>query len=308
VPASAETNPAAARALSALLGIALCLLIALAASPARAQTPPPASSSEDPEVAAIKDLAGYISQAVKKSHSKNLLVMDFQGPQHFYTQLGRKLTDDLYAALAADPKISLVDRKQFTDFVSREALLIPEANQPDPANWIASQLSANSFVTGEFEETDSDIILHVHIYEHPKPQSIQSLKATFSRTNELASLGLHSFTATGDDLRNGQPKRSSLPFPGRGFSIPECQYCPQPEFSREGGQRKANATIDLIADVDENGRIANAVVTRGFFYGLNEKAVDGVKQWRMKPATGPDGEPAEVQQVIEITFRTYQKP
>ena len=101
----------------------------------------------------MKDLAGYVSQAVKKSHLKNLLVMDFQGPQHFYTQLGRKLADDLHAALAADPSISLVDRKQFIEFVSREALLIPDANQPDPANWIAGQLSANSFVTGEFEES-----------------------------------------------------------------------------------------------------------------------------------------------------------
>lgn len=307
MPASAETNPVAARAFSALLGIALCLVIAIAASPARAQTPPVASSSEDPEVAAMKELSGFVSQAVKKSHLKNLLMMDFQGPQHFYTQLGRKLADDLCAALAADPSISLADRKQFTEFVSREALLIPDANEPEPANWIASQLSAKSFVTGEFEETDSDIILHVHIYECPKPQNIQSLKATFPKTNEMGVLDSHSFTATGDDLRNGSPKRSTLPHPGRGFSIPQCQYCPQPEFSREATQRKANGTIDLIAEVDENGQVMNAFLTRGFFYGLNDKAIDGVKQWRMKPATGPDGEPAAVQQVIEITFRTYQK-
>jgi len=257
----------------------------------------------------MKDLAGYVSQAVKKSHLKNLLVMDFQGPQHFYTQLGRKLADDLHAALAADPSVSLVDRKQFTDFVSREALLIPDANQPDPANWIAAQLSAKSFVTGEFEEPDNDIILHVHIYECPKPQSIQSLKATFSTTNEMALLDRHSFTPTGDDLRNGQPKRSSLPYSGQyGYTIPECLHCPQPQFSDEAVVRGAKCTIQLIAEVDENGQIRNAFVMKGFFYGLNDKAMNGVKQWRMKPAADLDGKPLAVQQFVEITYRMYRNP
>jgi len=254
----------------------------------------------------MKDLAGYVSQAVKKSHLKNLLVMDFQGPQHFYTQLGRKLADDLHAALAADPSVSLVDRKQFTDFVSREALLIPDANQPDPANWIAAQLSAKSFVTGEFEEPDNDIILHVHIYECPKPQSIQSLKATFSTTNEMALLDRHSFSPTGDDLRNGQPKRSSLPNSGQfGYGIPECLHCPQPEFSKEFGHHKFTATVEVLAEVDETGRAANVFVQRGYFYALNNQAVNGVKNWRFKPATGPDGKPAAVLQLIEVTFRLY---
>lgn len=257
----------------------------------------------------MKDLSGYVSQAVKKSHLKNLLVMDFQGPQHFYTQLGRKLADDLHDALAADPTVSLVDRKQFTDFVAREALLIPEANQPDPANWIASQLSANSFVTGEFEETDSDIILHVKIYDCPKPQNIQNLKATFSKTNDMTSLERHSFTATGNDLRSGPAKPSSLPHSGQyGYGIPECLHCPQPQFSDEAVVRGAKCTIELIAEVDENGQIRNAFVMKGFFYGLSEKAVNGVKQWRMKPATDLDGKPLAVQQFVEITYRMYRNP
>jgi len=254
----------------------------------------------------MKDLAGYVSQAVKKSHLKNLLVMDFQGPQHFYTQLGRKLTDDLYAALAGDPIISLVDRKQFTDFVSREALLVPDANEPDPANWIARQLSARSFVTGEFEETGGDIILHIKIYECPKPQNIQNLKATFQKTNEMSSLELHSFTPTGDDLRNGPSKHSSLPRAGQpGYGIPECLLCPQPKFSKEFGHNKFTATIELLAEVDETGRASNVFVQRGYFYALNNQALMGVKNWQFQPATGPDGKPAAVQQIIEVTFRLY---
>jgi len=256
----------------------------------------------------MKDLAGYVSQAVKKSHLDSLLVMDFQGPGHDYSLLGRRLADDLHAAMAADPTIKLVDRSKYIEFVSREALLISEANQPDPANWIASQIAAKSFVIGDYELSGNNVILHVKIYDCPKPRNIQNLKATFSSTAEMPSLDRRTLAATGDDALNADQKRGSALIRSRGYSIPECLHCPQPPFSATAIDRKANCTIELIAEIDETGKITEALITRGFFYGLNDQAVNGVKQWRMKPATGLDGKPAEVQQVIKITFRTYQKP
>jgi TonB family protein len=282
------------------------MVIALAALPARAQTTPQASAPKDPEAAAMKVLAGDVAQAVKKAHLKNLLVMDFQGPDKKYSLLGRKLADDLSAALAVDPAIGLIDRKQFAEFVSREGLLIPEANQPDPANWIANQLSAKSFVIGNIEETGNDFILHITIYDSPKPRNVQDLKTAFSKTADLSSLAGRALDATGDDQRNRDHKLSSLPHSGQhGYSFPHCEYCPPPEFSTEARRHKTGGTAILIADVDETGRITNAAMLQGLFYGLNEKAVEGVKQWRMKPTAGPDGSPVAVQQVIEVSFHLY---
>jgi len=296
----------AVRQFTSLVRIVFCMVIPFAALPARAQTPPQASTPEDPEAAAMKDLAGNVAQAVKKSHLKNLLVMDFQGPNKKYSLLGLKLADDLSAALALNPAISLMDRRQFAEFVSREGLLIPEANQPDPANWIANQLSAKSFVIGDYEETGNDFILHITIYDCPKPRMVQDLKATFSKTTETTSLAGRALTATGDDKRKGDQKLSSLPHSGQhGYSMPHCQYCPSPEFSTEARRLKVGGTATLIAEVDETGQIANAVIIQGLFYGLNEKAVEGVKRWRMTPATGPDGSPAAVQQLIEVSFHLY---
>ncbi len=251
----------------------------------------------------MKELAGYVSDGAKKSHLENLLIMDFQTADHSHSLLGRKFADDLQAAVSADSTVKLIDRGQYIAFVSREALLIPEANNPDAANWIASQISAKSFVIGEYEKSAADIILHIRIYECPAPRNIQNLKATFSRTAEMPSLDLRGLAATGEDALSAEQKAGAALAASRGFSPPECRRCPQPPFSSTAIERKANCTINLIAEIDEEGRISDLQLTRGFFYGLNETVLKGVKEWRMKPAVGPDGKPAKVQQMIEVAFR-----
>jgi hypothetical protein len=308
VSAFCKNKSVIARYISALAGGTLFLAaVAIEPLPVLAQVATAANAALDPEVAAMKDLAEFVSKDAKKSHLENLLIMDFQGPNHDYSLLGRKLADDLHAALADDPVIKLADRSKYIEFVSREALLIPEANQPDAANWVASQLSAKSFVTGEYDESGSDLILHIKIYDCPKPRDIQNLKATFSNTPEMSALHRRLLAATGDDALSADQKVALSLSSARGYTPPGCVHCPQPPFSPLAADLSVTCTIKLIAEVNETGQITKLFLTRGFFYGLNDKVVDGVKQWRMKPATGPDGRPATVQQAIEVTFRMYQK-
>jgi TonB family protein len=307
VRAFANRRDVAGHVFISLASVAFCALSVLVAQPARAQTAPPANAAEDPTATAVKALTNSVAQTIKKSHLKNILVMDFQGPNKGYSPLGRKLADELSSALAADPAIRVVDRKQYTEFEYREALLIPDANQPDRAEWIAEQLSANAFVIGELEEVGNEFVLQITIYDCPKPRMVQELKATFPKTDETSALARQRLTATGDDLRNENKKRESMPHYGlRGYSVPECQYCPSPEFSSEATRRKFEGTVTLVAEIDETGHITDAAVLEGSFYGLNDKALETVKRWRMRPAVGPDGSPAAVQQIVELTFRTYR--
>ena len=72
--------------------------------------------------------------------------------------------------------------------------------------------------------------------------------------------------------------------------------------------RKANAfkgTVSLIVTIGTDGKAHNIVVTKAVAYGLTEKAVENVSNWRFKPANGPDGQPADVRQTIEVTFTLY---
>ncbi len=90
-----------------------------------------------------------------------------------------------------------------------------------------------------------------------------------------------------------------------GYGVPECLFCPQPQFSDEAVKSKYMGTVTLVAIINADGRATNIQVVQGAGMGLDEKAIEGVKTWRFRPAVGPDGRPAAVRQTIEVTFRLY---
>jgi TonB family protein len=57
----------------------------------------------------------------------------------------------------------------------------------------------------------------------------------------------------------------------------------------------------LYGEVDTNGRLRNIRVTRGLGLGLEEKAIEAVKQWRFRPGTR-DGKPVVAPASIEVNF------
>ena len=60
--------------------------------------------------------------------------------------------------------------------------------------------------------------------------------------------------------------------------------------------------VNLI--VDQNGMPQNVHVLRGVGMGLDEKAVEAVKQYRFKPAR-EDGKPVAVELNVEVNFQIF---
>jgi len=88
-----------------------------------------------------------------------------------------------------------------------------------------------------------------------------------------------------------------------GVGYPSCAYCPDPKYSEEARKAKYQGTVVLQAVITPDGRAIEIEVVKGPGLGLEEKAVEAVKQWRFKPAMGPSGKPVAVVVPIEVTFR-----
>lgn len=91
---------------------------------------------------------------------------------------------------------------------------------------------------------------------------------------------------------------------GGGISAPLAISTPDPEYTQQARDAKTQGTCVLGLIVDEQGRPRDIRVIRGLGYGLDQKAVDAVRQWRFQPAR-KDGAPVNVEIRVEVGFRLY---
>jgi len=68
---------------------------------------------------------------------------------------------------------------------------------------------------------------------------------------------------------------------------------------------KIMGTLVLSVVIGADGTAQRISVQRALPCGLDQQAIESVKGWRFKAATGPDGNPAAAVQKIEVTFHLY---
>jgi protein TonB len=91
---------------------------------------------------------------------------------------------------------------------------------------------------------------------------------------------------------------------GGGVSEPVLTYKVDPEFSEEARKAKFMGIVLVNLIVDSNGMPQNVHVLRGVGMGLDEKAVEAVKQYRFKPAREA-GKPVAVELNVEVNFQIF---
>lgn len=91
---------------------------------------------------------------------------------------------------------------------------------------------------------------------------------------------------------------------GGGVSAPRPVFTPDPEYSEEARKAKYQGTCVLWLIVGSDGKTRDIRVMQTLGLGLDEKAIEAVKQWRFEPAM-KDGKPVAVQVNVEVTFRLF---
>lgn len=91
---------------------------------------------------------------------------------------------------------------------------------------------------------------------------------------------------------------------GGGVSAPRAIFAPDPEYSEEARKAKYQGTVILWVVVGPDGKPHEIRVQRQLGMGLDEKAIEAVKQWKFDPAR-KDGQAVAVQINVEVNFRLY---
>jgi periplasmic protein TonB len=91
---------------------------------------------------------------------------------------------------------------------------------------------------------------------------------------------------------------------GGGVSAPQVIYSVDPEFSDEARRAKYQGVCIVSVIVDPQGNPQHVHVIRSLGMGLDEKAVEAVRQYKFKPAYY-QGRPVAVEIDVVVNFRIY---
>jgi periplasmic protein TonB len=91
---------------------------------------------------------------------------------------------------------------------------------------------------------------------------------------------------------------------GGGVSAPTLIHSVEPQFTEEARQANYQGSVSIQLIVDAQGNPQNVHVTRHANYGLDEKAVEAVRQYKFRPSMY-EGHPVAVQIVIDVDFHLH---
>lgn len=100
----------------------------------------------------------------------------------------------------------------------------------------------------------------------------------------------------------GGAVRGSVYRMGDGITAPVLISKVDPEYSEDARKEHREGTVLVAAEIDTTGHAFNMHVLRGLGFGLDEEAMDALKQWKFTPAK-KDGKPVAVEIQVGVTFR-----
>ena len=87
-----------------------------------------------------------------------------------------------------------------------------------------------------------------------------------------------------------------------GIVVPQLIFKIEPKYSEAARKAKYQGTVTLSLVVRRDGTVGDVQVITPLGLGLDEKAIEAVKQWKYRPAI-KDGEAQDMTITVEISFR-----
>lgn len=252
------------------------------------------------------------------------------------TETGRRASEKLSTALASETKLSLVDRALSRD-AARGAGYAGSLNMTlDAARDLGAAVGCDFYVAGHavtvrrvpftgpifYEAYLSIFIVSARTgrlaawdrlsFEAPLPEAAEKL--LLAELHARAARYAVAMLRAEEDERNERAQSSGhrapaieeLPEEGAraalNFRPPQPYRRLRPLYTDAAARAGAEATVDVQVDIGADGEVTRAEVLRWAGYGLDEAAVNTVRQLHFRPAMR-DGAPVPVRVVLRYNFR-----
>ncbi|HYL60986.1 MAG TPA: TonB family protein [Candidatus Methylomirabilis sp.] len=92
---------------------------------------------------------------------------------------------------------------------------------------------------------------------------------------------------------------------GPNFTMPACAYCPYPTYTDEARHGKVQGSVTLRVLVGADGRAQEIRIVQGIGFGLDERAVEAVREWKFVPARDAAKRAVPTWVTVEAVFRLF---
>jgi TonB family protein len=191
----------------------------------------------------------------------------------------------------------------------RSAILDFESAEAADAKTLSESLMWEAIANERLKDMGEAARLYQSALTAADPQSQQSATVLRLYSRLLSSQG-HIEEAKQADQRASEIRLSQPALPdaesayraGGEVSSPQLLTKVEPEYSMEARVAHYSGVVRLSVIIGTDGHTKDIRVTNSLGLGLDEKAMDAVRQWTFKPGM-KDGQPVSVRATIEVKFK-----
>lgn len=269
----------------------------------------------------INDLAAHAAAAISietkgSTTPRKVLVVDFAEMHGKPTELGQWLALEFSRALNSDARgFFLISRSESLRRLAQDRVVTEFFDNPDATACYEEESEGALVAEGIIEVLSDRIALRLKVWRVSDRKQIFEDRITIPLSDSMRAL--HSRAASKSEVPpltaaevwiNPAHDVGDAEFPTsgkNGYSNPSCIDCTWAGYSNAATKAKIQGTVTLSVVVGVDGSAHRITLVHGLPCGLNQKAIDSVRQWKFKPATDGEGKPAAVEQKAEVTFHMY---
>jgi len=251
--------------------------------------------------AEIETLASRTAERVTKTHQQHIFVSGLQECR-FDPEVCTMFETSVRAHLEKMiPGARFIKRENVINILEGRGFLALDAYMPDVLRAVATSAGADILVSDTLQWQSDGYELDSEVYDAVQGKKLELFRAKIARPVSDSSGA--PLVVTDPESRvsviipRGKQSRSPA------IENPVCEKCPDALYTPEARTDRIHGRVLLLATVTEQGTADRIGVLDGLGDGLTEQALEAVRNWRFKPATGMDGKPFAARIPIEVTFR-----
>jgi TonB family protein len=262
-----------------------------------------AFAQENASEAEILFLARSLGAQLRGANLKSVVVFDLRGPEDQWLPFGSWLADQISMALAnTGQQLQVIDRVRLAAEMKTRNLSGGDTLRTPMRAQISEAVEADGFITGSFGPFKDQVGITLVAWRTSDAKQSKGFPYAFM-LNGKVPLGPEETSHLTVPLESLRPIDGIFRGGYAGTTVPQCEYCPAPQFSTAAIWRNKGRSVVLNILVSPEGYATQVKVAQSPDPELDSEAIKAVEGYKFKAAVDPDGEPIAVRMPFVIGIR-----